>query len=491
MLTKTKKPSIPWKRAKAIPIPIPKTGTKFKQYPDMPLRPCEVTASFQYVPIGQAWYWRFKLDTPLMHHGDPQANDRRPAVSSDKAIEAALAKILECLREEVELRRHHKQTEIAGACAEAVFHVQEFVKYFRETGKFRYKPIVPGGTKPREEFDAEVEAVQRPRPTTAIAVRQTAVVEATVVENLNAEERRELKANETKIERGGRAWLEMGIALGEINTKRLYRQSHSTFEAYCLDRWHIKRSIAYGLMDAAKKHQAALPIAEELGLEFTSESQLRPLRGVEPSGLKPVLQRVARLTEPDHDGVKRPTAKIVSRSVHDENTSPDDLKREREAAKMRAAHKHQGLDAEPGMFARGPQPIAVGHLTEDQEEILLPERPLPGPISTTIMAFLAEFGRQPVPESAGYWNGEADPEAVWLHLIRATVERIRAQHLGSGNEKFRMWAKQLLWSLGDEIESGKLPGLDAPHDAGRELDGRVWKEMPHGQRAPKAARRAK
>ena len=116
MLTKTKKPSIPWKRAKAITIPIPKTGTKFKQYPDMPARPCEVTARFQYVPIGQAWYWRFELDTPLMYDGDPQANDRRPAVSSDKAIEAVLAKILELLRSEVEMRRHHKQTEIAGAC---------------------------------------------------------------------------------------------------------------------------------------------------------------------------------------------------------------------------------------------------------------------------------------------------------------------------------------------------------------------------------------
>ena len=33
MPTATKKPSIPWKRAKTVTIPIPKTGTKFRQYP--------------------------------------------------------------------------------------------------------------------------------------------------------------------------------------------------------------------------------------------------------------------------------------------------------------------------------------------------------------------------------------------------------------------------------------------------------------------------
>ena len=167
MLDQTRKPSIPWKRAKTITIPIPKTGTKFRQFPEMPARPCEVTASFDFLPIdgGQAWHWRIKLDTPLFtpitQTPAARAAPYRPAVSSDKAIEAAIAEILRLLRDEVDIRRHHKQTNVAGACAQAVWHVEQFAKYFRETGKFRHEPIIPGKTKPREEFEAEVEAVAK------------------------------------------------------------------------------------------------------------------------------------------------------------------------------------------------------------------------------------------------------------------------------------------------------------------------------------------
>ena len=73
------------------------------------------------------------------------------------------------------MRRHHKQTEVAVACAQAVWHVEQFVQYFQETGKFRYKPIVPGGTSARR-VDDEFKAIMNTKPTTAIAVRPAAVV---------------------------------------------------------------------------------------------------------------------------------------------------------------------------------------------------------------------------------------------------------------------------------------------------------------------------
>ena len=167
MTTATQKPSIPWKRAKTIKIPIPKTGTKFRQFPDFPARPCEVTASFDFLPIdgGKAWRWRVNLDTPLFHTDDPECHKHRAAVSSGQAIEAAVAEILRMLRSEVDIRRNTKQTEIASACAQAVWHVEQFLAYIRNTGKFLTKAIVPGGTKPREQFDDEVEAIQKQKPT--------------------------------------------------------------------------------------------------------------------------------------------------------------------------------------------------------------------------------------------------------------------------------------------------------------------------------------
>src|ERR1017187_10467905 len=134
----------------------------------MPLRPCDVTASFQFVPMPHStgWHWRIELDTPMFGTDDPDPTGKGGAPhaavnSSDKAIKMALVEICRLLRGEVEIRRHRKQLEVASACAQAVWHVEQFAKYFQHTGKFRFKAIVPGGAKPREEFDAEIEAVQK------------------------------------------------------------------------------------------------------------------------------------------------------------------------------------------------------------------------------------------------------------------------------------------------------------------------------------------
>ena len=132
--------------------------------------------------------------------------------------------------------------------------------------------------------------------------------------NAYLDERNELKANERKIEASAKAYLDLGTALLEIQIKRLYRERSSTFEAYLEDRWHLTRSVAYQLIDAKKRHDAAKPISyEKLNIEFTAESQLRALRCDSPSDMKAVLQRAAKLTPPDADGVKPPTAKIITR----------------------------------------------------------------------------------------------------------------------------------------------------------------------------------
>ena len=57
---------------------------------------------------------------------------------------------------------------------------------------------------------------------------------------------------ERVIERGQQTFIEVGRALLEIRDRRLYRETHATFEAYCRERWGWGRSNAYELMDAAR-----------------------------------------------------------------------------------------------------------------------------------------------------------------------------------------------------------------------------------------------
>ena len=56
---------------------------------------------------------------------------------------------------------------------------------------------------------------------------------------------------EATITRGMASFIEVGLALAEIRSSRLYRDTHDTFEAYCKDKWEMGRSRVYQLVDAA------------------------------------------------------------------------------------------------------------------------------------------------------------------------------------------------------------------------------------------------
>jgi hypothetical protein len=57
---------------------------------------------------------------------------------------------------------------------------------------------------------------------------------------------------EVVIERGLQTFVEVGNALAEVRDKRLYRQTHRTFELYCRERWGFSRQHAYRQMYAAR-----------------------------------------------------------------------------------------------------------------------------------------------------------------------------------------------------------------------------------------------
>jgi hypothetical protein len=103
---------------------------------------------------------------------------------------------------------------------------------------------------------------------------------------LTADERTALADCEETIERGRVVFLEVGQALLTIRDRRLYRETHPTFEAYCRDRWRITASAAYQKIDVARVSTV---------VEISNARQARELAPLlrEPDRLRRVYDRAA------------------------------------------------------------------------------------------------------------------------------------------------------------------------------------------------------
>lgn len=78
---------------------------------------------------------------------------------------------------------------------------------------------------------------------------------------------------EQVIERGQKTFIEVGRALMEIRDRRMYRETHATFEAYCGERWGWTR-------DYADKHIDAVHVNDALPTTVgkpTNEAQARAM----------------------------------------------------------------------------------------------------------------------------------------------------------------------------------------------------------------------
>lgn len=88
---------------------------------------------------------------------------------------------------------------------------------------------------------------------------------------------------ESVIERGLQTYIEVGNALMEIRDSRLYRNTHGTFEDYCLGKWGWTRMRASQLIEAA---QIAVNVNHGLQIEPpANERQARELAVIE--GVRP------------------------------------------------------------------------------------------------------------------------------------------------------------------------------------------------------------
>ncbi|BAZ08262.1 hypothetical protein NIES4071_00670 [Calothrix sp. NIES-4071] len=90
----------------------------------------------------------------------------------------------------------------------------------------------------------------------------------------------ELDSLEATVQRGLRAFWEIGQALRVLRDKRLYRQSYETFEEYCINRWEMSRRSAYYLIDAAAVYENVNHGSQILP---ANERQARPLTALTPS----------------------------------------------------------------------------------------------------------------------------------------------------------------------------------------------------------------
>jgi len=138
----------------------------------------------------------------------------------------------------------------------------------------------------------------------------TAELEATtvipeVVEELNEDELKERHQLELKVER---AFVEAGKALRALRDKRLYRNTHKTFEEYCRDRFGFNRMAAHFKI-------AAAIVFENLytnGIQTlpNSERQIRELATLESDEQCEVWQQAVEAA-----GGKVPSGRIVKTIV--------------------------------------------------------------------------------------------------------------------------------------------------------------------------------
>jgi histone H3/H4 len=141
----------------------------------------------------------------------------------------------------------------------------------------------------------------------------------TPVKVLQPSEREVLSRDEDVIKKGLSNFVEVGNALLEIRTFRLYRETHETFEDYLEEKWKIKRRRAYQLMEAAGVAENVQKIAQT----EVNEAQARELAKVPKEERQETLRKAMEAAKADGRDI---TAKDIKQAAnHSEvpKSSPD------------------------------------------------------------------------------------------------------------------------------------------------------------------------
>jgi hypothetical protein len=108
----------------------------------------------------------------------------------------------------------------------------------------------------------------------------------------NRGERRSAEQGGAVIERGARAFIEVGLALAQVRDRRLYREQFPTFEAYCRTRLGLGHSHSYRLIEEAQAIVELQADSSPIGDKLANEAQARELARV-PRELRGQVLRLA------------------------------------------------------------------------------------------------------------------------------------------------------------------------------------------------------
>ena len=122
---------------------------------------------------------------------------------------------------------------------------------------------------------------------------------------LTEDEERDLLRLERKVER---AFFEAGLSLREIRDRRLYRNSHATFEEYCKERFNFTRQAANYLIAGASVFETLT--TNGCQILPTAERQVRPITSLDESE-----QVEAWSTAVAEAGERVPSSRIVKEVV--------------------------------------------------------------------------------------------------------------------------------------------------------------------------------
>jgi hypothetical protein len=113
-----------------------------------------------------------------------------------------------------------------------------------------------------------------------------------VMTPLTPKEKGQLKKCEDTIRSGMGIFFEVGRALLTIREGRLYRASHSSFEAYCHERWGFGRSYASRVIGAAERLNL---LPANCGVRRpTNEFQIRPFLKLEAEAFPKAWQEASK-----------------------------------------------------------------------------------------------------------------------------------------------------------------------------------------------------
>ena len=158
----------------------------------------------------------------------------------------------------------------------------------------------PGG----HRLEVEAEEISKEVSVMAATIDETQVAVIEVVEELSEQELAERHRLELKVER---AFVEAGTALRELRDRRLYRNTHKTFEEYCRDRFGFSRQNANYFIAGAGVVDNLLNLTTNCcQILPTKESQVRPLTSLNPQEQRQVWEEAVEAS-----GGKIPSARVV------------------------------------------------------------------------------------------------------------------------------------------------------------------------------------